>query len=290
MNQPFFPPSELILNPDGSVYHLNLKPEHIAETVIVVGDPDRVSKVSRHFDRIDHKVSKREFCTHVGVYKGKPLTVISSGIGTDNVEILMNELDALVNIDLQTRSPKSQYTSLQIIRIGTSGVLQPDIALGGHLATQWAIGLDALLCFYGIELAALAQALAQSVEQALSLPFTPYCSQGAEALLGRVGKEMIVGNTLTCCGFYAPQGRALRMPLRNPNFIEQIRGFSFKQIPDFRLTNFEMETAAYYIFGQTLGHQMLSCNALVANRATNLFHHNPEKCVDELIEKVLANL
>src|SRR5688572_18697132 len=193
------PESELILNPDGSVYHLNLLPEHISDTIITVGDPERVAKVSRHFDSIEVEVAKREFITHTGYYKGKRLTVISTGMGTDNIDILMNELDALVNIDLMTRVPVAEEDriSLKIIRIGTSGALQPTVPLGSHLASVYSVGLDSLMEFYPLVQTAQENAISDALKTALGVGFRPYCVQGSESLRQKVAFDMIPGNTLT---------------------------------------------------------------------------------------------
>ena len=283
------PASELILNPDGSVYHLNLLPEHISDTIITVGDPERVAKVSRHFNSIEVEVSKREFITHTGYYKGKRITVISTGMGTDNIDILMNELDALVNIDLMTRIPVADEDriSLKIIRIGTSGALQTTVPLGSHLASVYGVGLDSLMQFYPLEQTDLENAIAQGLKTALELPYAPYCVQGSEMLRQKLSFDMIPGNTLTCPGFYAPQGRVLRVPLKKTDLIETYHNFAHE---DFKLTNFEMETAGYYALGRLLGHEMLSLNAIVADRINHKFAENAEETVNDLILKVLDRI
>ena len=280
------PESELILNPDGSVYHLNLLPEHISETIITVGDPERVAKVSKYFDSIEVEVSKREFITHTGYYKGKRITVISTGMGTDNIDILMNELDALVNIDLLTRIPVAEEDriSLNIIRIGTSGALQTTVPLGSHLASVYGIGLDSLMEFYPLVQTAFENAISQGLKTALKLPYAPYCVQGSEKLRQKIAFDMIPGNTLTCPGFYAPQGRVLRVPLKNENLIQAYHHFAHE---DFKLTNFEMETAGYYSLGRLLGHEMLSLNAIVADRINHRFAENADEAINDLILKVL---
>ena len=283
------PASELILNPDGSVYHLNLLPEHISDTIITVGDPERVSKVSRHFNSIEVEVSKREFITHTGYYKGKRITVISTGMGTDNIDILMNELDALVNIDLMTRIPVADEDriSLKIIRIGTSGALQTTVPLGSHLASVYGVGLDSLMQFYPLEQTDLENAIAQGLKTALEWPYAPYCVQASEMLRQKLAFDMIPGNTLTCPGFYAPQGRVLRVPLKKTDLIETYHNFAHE---DFKLTNFEMETAGYYALGRLLGHEMLSLNAIVADRINHKFAENAEETVNDLILKVLDRI
>ena len=279
--------SELILNSDGSVYHLNLKPEHISDTIITVGDPGRVYRVSQYFDKIDFELNKREFITHTGRYKGKRITVMSTGMGTDNIEIVMTELDALVNIDLEKRVPKNKKASLNIIRLGTSGSLQQDVPLGSHLVSDYAIGLDTLMYFYKLENTELEKTIASEMERSMELPFTPYCVKGSSDLLQKIGFDMLKGNTVTCPGFYAPQGRELRLPLRMPKLMEHLNYFHYD---NFWLTNFEMETAGYYAMGRMLGHEILSVNAIIANRITNKFADDADKVVDDLIHKVLDRI
>jgi uridine phosphorylase len=278
--------ADLILNKDGSVYHLNLLPSHIADTVIAVGDPDRVEGVSKYFDKVEVRIQKREFVTHVGKLNGKSITVISTGMGTDNVEIFFTELDALVNIDLSTRLPKEKKRRLQVIRIGTSGSLQEDIPLDTHLITEYAVGLDTLMHFYNLEMDELEKGMAKDIQTKTSLPFTPYVVSGSPSLLQQFGGEMIVGNTVTTPGFYAPQGRMLRNSLRHPQLLEKLRSYSHEG-KTFRLTNFEMETAGYYSLARLLGHQAISVNAIVANRVKNTFSKEPGEVVDRLIKKVL---
>lgn len=276
------PASELIINSDGSIYHLHLKPEHLASTVFTVGDPDRVALVSRYFDQIDFKINKREFITHTGWKNGKRVTVISTGMGTDNIEILMTELDALVNVDLTTREIKTEKTSLQIIRIGTSGSMQADLPVGTLLASEVAIGMDTLMVYYP-ELAG-DQSLAKAVQTELELTFLPYQAAASSLLLGKLEKDFVKGVTLTCPGFYAPQGREVRL---KPRFDRMIERLSSLRIEDKRLTNFEMETAGYYAMGELLGHQMLSLNAIVANRPLKRFDSDADKTVDRLIQLAL---
>jgi uridine phosphorylase len=286
----FIPASELVLNPDGSVYHLHLLPEQIAQNIIVVGDPERVPQVSRFFDKIIHKVQKREFITHTGTYKGKPLSVISSGIGTDNVEILMTELDALVNIDLKKRELKEEHTTLNIIRIGTSGSLREEIPLGSHLASSYGIGLDSLMFFYDLPQKPLEKQVSELLRTQLSLSFEPYCTSGSEKLLEKFAPYFLQGVTVTCCGFYAPQGRSIRTQPKIPHLIYALNQFRLAENPNFHITNFEMETAAYYAMGRLLGHELLSLNAILANRITHEFHQQPEKVINELIEQTLSHL
>jgi uridine phosphorylase len=277
--------TDLVLNPDGSVYHLNLLPKHISDIIITVGDPGRVYSVSQYFDEVEFEMNKREFITHVGKYKGKRITVISTGIGPDNVEIVLTELDALTNIDLKTREPKSRKKKLKIIRIGTSGSLQEDIPVGSHLVSDYAVGLDNLLSFYDLPMDDVEAGLAHDIHRKTGLPFMPYVVRGSETLRDQIaGSDMIKGNTVTCPGFYAPQGRVLRLPIRFPNLLEDLNYF---HKGDFWLTNFEMETSAYYAFGKLMGHEVLSANAIIANRMKTKFSKDPHKIVDNLIKKVL---
>lgn len=279
--------SELIINKDGSVYHLNLKPEHIADTVITVGDPSRVHHVSKHFDKIEFEMNKREFITHVGHYKGKRITAISTGMGTDNIEIFFTELDALVNVDFKTREEKAEKKSLDIIRIGTSGGMQEDIPIGSHLASEYGLGLDTLMYFYKFPQGEFERTIIKKLKKEVKLPFKPYLSKASPKLMEKIGKGMIKGNTITSPGFYAPQGRKIRLDLRLPRLLEDLNCFHHE---GFWLTNFEMETAAYYALATMLGHEMLSVNAIIANRIKKKFSTNSQKVIDSLILKVLNRL
>jgi uridine phosphorylase len=279
--------TDLILNPDGSVYHLNLLPKHISDTIIAVGDPSRVYMVSQFFDEVEFEMNKREFITHVGKYKGKKITVISTGIGTDNVEIFFSELDALANIDLKTRELKTKKKKLKVVRIGTSGALQEDVAVGSHLVSDYAVGLDNLMNFYDLPMDDYEAGLAHDIQKKVGLPFMPYVAKGSETLRNQIGADMKVGNTVTCPGFYAPQGRELRVPIRFPKLLEDL---NYYHKGDFWLTNFEMETAGYYAMGRLLGHEVLSVNAIIANRIKNKFSKNPNKVIESLIEKVLDRI
>lgn len=278
--------TDLILNPDGSVYHLNLLPKHISDTVITVGDPSRVYMVSEFFDDVEFEMNKREFITHVGKYKGKRITVISTGIGTDNVEIFFTELDALVNVDLKTREPKARKKKLNVIRIGTSGALQEDIPVGEHLVSQYGVGFDNLMAFYNLPMNEYEQQIGHDIQATLKLPFTPYVVEGSTALRENIGAEMVTGNTITTPGFYAPQGRIVRLPIKYPKLLEDLNYYHHKA-SDFWFTNFEMETAGYYALARLLGHEALSVNAIIANRVKNKFAKDPHKVVHSLIEKVL---
>lgn len=282
-----FSETELIINPDGSVYHLSLRPKDISDKIIVVGDPGRVHRVSRHFDSVDFEMNKREFITHTGKYKGKRISVISSGMGTDNVEILMTELDALFNIDLAKRTPKQRKKKLQIIRVGTSGTIRDEIKIGSHLATEYAIGLDTILQFYEYKHRGIEKQIITKFREELDLHYTPYCFKGSIALFEKFKDCTIPGNTVTCPGFYAPQGRELRIPIRYKQIIEKMQYFHEE---DVWITNLEMETAGYYALGKLLGHEVLSLNAIMANRVKGQFSKNPNRVIDGLIKKVLERI
>jgi uridine phosphorylase len=284
---PKYTETDLILNKDGSVYHLNLLPKHISDTVIAVGDPSRVYMISQLFDEVEFEMNKREFITHVGRYNEKKITVISTGIGTDNIEIFFTELDALVNIDLKTREPKAKRKNLKVIRIGTSGALQEDIAVGSHLVSDYAVGFDNLMNFYDLPMDDFETGLAHDIQKKIGLPFMPYVARGSESLRKQLAFDMQVGNTVTCPGFYAPQGRELRVPIRFPKLLEDL---NYYHKGDFWLTNFEMETAAYYAMGRLLGHEVLSVNAIIANRMKNKFSKDHTKVVESLIEKVIDRI
>jgi uridine phosphorylase len=281
--------TDLILNEDGSVYHLNLLPKHISDTIITVGDPNRVFRVSQYFDDIEFEMNKREFITHVGTFKRKRITVISTGIGTDNVEIFFTELDALVNIDLKNREPKSRRKKLRVIRIGTSGALQEDIPLGSHLITDYAVGLDNLMAFYDLKMDDFEESIAQDIHTKTNLPFVPYVVKGSDSLRELIGEGMLVGNTVTTPGFFAPQGREIRIPIKYPKLLEDLNYYHNKS-SDFWLTNFEMETAGYYALARLLGHEAISVNAIIGNRVKNKFSKDPNKIIDSLIKKVLDRI
>ena len=286
------PESELIFNADGSMYHLNLLPEHISDTIITVGDPDRVALVSRYFDSIEIKVQRREFVTHTGYYRGKRITVISTGIGTDNMDIVLNELDALVNIDLLNRTVNEEKITLNIVRIGTSGALQENIPLGSHLVKEYAIGLDSLMQFYPLLQTGYETTICTALQETLALGYQPYCVRGSDILREQLGYDMVPGHTVTCPGFYAPQGRRLRVGLKIENMMEQLQRFNVveENIDGFSLTNFEMETAGFYALGRLLSHEVISLNAIIANRISHQFHPKPELVIDELIQKTLERL
>ena len=282
--------SELILNPDGSVYHLNLKPEHIAHDIIFVGDQNRVEKITQFFDSVEFSTQKREFKTQTGIYRGKRITVMSTGIGPDNIDIVMNELDALVNIDLETRKPKETLTSLNIIRIGTSGSLQADIPVDSFVMSTFGLGLDNMLRSYLID-----EISNQQIENDFiahtnwdakkGRPYVIACSETLEKIIE--SPQMHKGITATAGGFYGPQGRVLRLNIQDENLNNKMDNFTTNGT---RITNLEMETAAIYGLGTLLGHQCLSLNAIIANRASGTFSEDPYKAVDALIAYTLDKL
>ena len=282
--------SELILNPDGSVYHLNLKPENIAANIIFVGDQNRVPKIAMHFESIEFETQKREFRTITGSYKGKRFSVISTGIGPDNIDIVMNELDALVNIDLKTRTVKKEHTKLNIVRIGTSGSLQSDIPVDSFVLAKYGLGFDGLLHSYDCE-----QILEAEMEDAFikhtnwSLRKSrPYLVKGSELLIQKLNSDKVfIGVTATAGGFYGPQGRVLRLAIQDPSLNNKIDNFEFD---GYKVTNLEMETSAIYGLSKLLGHEACSMNAIIANRANGTFSEDPYKPVEELIIYTLNKL
>lgn len=282
--------SELILNPDGSVYHINLKPEHVATNVIFVGDPGRVDRIAKHFDQVEFSTQKREFRTTVGKLKGDRFTVISTGIGPDNIDIVLNELDALVNIDLNKRELKNDQSSLNIVRIGTSGSLQQDIPVDSMVLGKYGIGFEGLLHFYQAD-----DIFEKEMENAFidhtnypsnrSRPYIVKNDAQLEAKL--ISDEVFTGITATAGGFYGPQGRVLRLDLSTPEMNQKIESFRFK---DLWISNLEMETSAIYGLSRLLGHRAVSMNAIIANRANLTFSRDPYKAVDHLIEYTLNKL
>lgn len=280
-------PSELIINSRGAVYHINCRPEEIAHTIITVGDPDRVQEVSKHFDTVEFTNQHREFIAHTGTLQGKRLTAISTGIGPDNIDIVVNELDALVNIDFETRLIKNELTSLNIIRLGTSGSLQMDIPVDSFVASSHGLGIDNLLNFYRHDNNEEERQLIQAFLTQTQLQNTfslPYISTAGASLLKHFANGFHQGITVTCPGFYGPQGRVLRMGLTNPHLIDRLTEFNFG---NHRITNFEMETSAIYGMGRILGHQCLSLNAIVANRISKEFSKDGAKAVENLITTAL---
>jgi uridine phosphorylase len=280
--------SELILSGSGAIYHLGLRPEQLATTIITVGDPARVKEVSKYFDRVEHTSQHREFITHTGYTGRKRISVISTGIGTGNIDIVMNELDALANIDFKTRKIKEQKTTLSIIRLGTCGGLQPEIPVGSLVATTHAIGLDNLLHYYKYPTNPEEGYILDEFVRHSGLtgkPVMPYIAEGAIALRKHFTKGYLQGITATCPGFYAPQSRMLRLGAAYPNLMDALRSFKSR---DMRILNFEMETAALYGLGKVSGHHCLSVSAIVANRALNKFSTDVEKDVDNMIQQALS--
>ena len=283
--------SELILNPDGSIYHLNLRPEQVADTIILVGDPNRVPRVSAYFDTIEFSTQKREFCTHTGTYKGKRLTALSTGIGPDNIDIVINELDALFNIDLHTRKPKEQLTSLSIVRFGTSGSLQADIPVDSFVLSSHGLGMDNMLHAYkdapNVREIAMEEAFMAHTQWNTDKG-RPYIVGCGETLKQRLLTDKVFeGITGTAPGFYGPQGRMLRLPVQDPTLNDKLHSFNYK---GYRMTNLEMETSAIYGLSKLLGHQAVSLNAIIANRAAGTFTKDTKKVVEELIVYGLEQL
>ncbi len=279
--------SELIINKRGAIYHLNCRPEEIAGTIITVGDPDRVKEVSKYFDTVEVRNQHREFITHTGYIGKKRISCVSTGIGPDNIDIVMNELDALANIDLNTRTIKEKLSSLQIIRVGTSGSLQKEIPVDSWVASSHGLGLDNLMNYYlhnnNEEEKQLLQAFNTHTQMNTGVS-APYISNAGMNLLKHFVEGFHQGITVTCPGFYGPQGRVLRMGLTQPKLIDQLTSFTFGQ---HRISNFEMETAAIYGMGKVLGHQTVSLSAIVANRISKEFSKDGDAAVDQLIKKTL---
>ena len=281
--------ADLIINQDGSIYHLNLLPEDIADTVITVGDPERVSEVSNYFDRIELKKGKREFITHTGYLGLKRITVISTGIGTDNIDIVMNELDALVNIDFKTRLVKESLKSLNIIRIGTSGAVQDDTPVGSIMVSEFGLGLDALMHYYLQDISGDEHMLLDAVKSHFHHlnGVSPYITAADRSLLDTIGKGLDRGITVTAPGFYAPQGRELRARNAFPDLITVLRTFTSGR---YRITNLEMETAGIYALAKSLGHKALSVNAILASRVRFEFSKDPAKIIDKAIRLVMGRI
>jgi len=280
--------SELILNADGSIYHLNLLPDDLASTIIFVGDPDRVGSVSKYFDTIEIRKGKREFITHTGTLRNKRISVISTGIGTDNIDIVFNEIDALANIDFDTRTLKRNLTSLDIIRIGTSGSIQGDIKMGTILASEFAIGFDALMQYYIKSYSPQELEIQSAIQKEFSsLSFKPYVGRASSELIERIAKELPKGITMTAPGFYAPQGRSVRSMNVYPDLIQRVNAF---KINGRLITNLEMETAGIYALANMFGHRALSINAILASRVNEAFSSNPNEIIDQAIRYVLDRL
>ena len=290
MSRDIIPDSELVLNSDGSVYHLNLKEEHVADTMLLVGDLGRVKQVSQFFDEIEFQNQNREFKTHTGTYKGKRISVMSTGIGADNIDIVMNELDAVVNIDLQKRLHKSERKSLNIVRIGTSGGLQEDIPVGSFVVSEYGLGFDGLIYYYDYPFDEKEKELTDKINEHLQWNprlSEPYITKGSNFLIEKIGHDMIKGITATAPGFYGPQGRRLYIKLSDNTINERLQSFSHNNN---RVVNFEMETSALYGLGKLLGHNCCTCNLIIANRPRKEFSENYQEMVNRLIKTVLDRL
>lgn len=283
------PDSELIINPDGSIFHLHLLPEQLAHTVILVGDPGRVEMVSGNFDKIEHKVSNREFVTHTGYYNKTRFSVVSTGIGTDNIDIVINELDALVNIDLINRTPKPEHTALRLIRIGTSGALQANIDVDSFVLSEYGLGMDGLLHFYKhnfTEEEVLLQEFIQQTQWQSPLNH-PYLVKSSITLFNLLKEGMNTGITATACGFYGPQGRKLRLNTAISDLNEKLTCFKYK---DKQITNFEMETSALLGLSKILGHEAITACAIIANRIKKEYSKDYKITVDKLVKIILQRL
>jgi uridine phosphorylase len=279
--------SELILNERGAVYHLNLRPEELASTIIVVGDPDRVPVVSKHFDKLEFKLQHREFITHTGTLGKKRISVLSTGIGTDNIDIVVNELDALANIDFASRTIRDNLSRLTIIRVGTCGSLQLEIPVDDFVTSTHGIGIDNLLNFYRHAQNEEEKQLLHSfvTQTQLHNRFSnPYIASASGSLMKNFVDGFRLGITVTCPGFYGPQGRILRLGLSNPDLVNRLTQFQYGQ---HRIANFEMETSALYGLCNLLGHHCLSLNAVVANRVRNEFSKNPGATVEKLVQQAV---
>jgi len=289
MNQPI-PASQLVLNNEGAIYHLNLHPDQLADNVIMVGDPGRVDMIASFFDKIEVERQNRELITRTGWFNGERVTVLSTGMGTDNLDIVMNELDALANIDLKTRMPKETHRSLNLIRIGTCGALQPDIEPGNNVATRYAIGLDGLLYFYEkhkeVNEIAMRDAFIKQMDYPKDLPM-PYVVEGSKALFDKLAEGYYQGVTATAPGFYGPQGRTLRMRLSYPENNRKIEEFEYQ---GWRVCNFEMESSALYGLGKMMGHNCLTVCVAIANRVTEKFTTDYHPYVRKLVENTLERL
>lgn len=281
--------SELVLNNDGSVYHLKLKPEHISDTILVVGDQGRVETISKHFTNIECRIQNREFVTHTGTYNGKRITALSTGIGTDNIDIVVNELDALMNIDLEKRTIRDNLKTLNIVRLGTSGALQGDIPVDNFVMSEFGLGFDGLMNFYRtgkIYEDAMADAFIKHMNWSSKLA-RPYIVKGSEILMKKLGDGLFKGITATASGFYGPQGRQLRIEPIDPEMNDKMQTFSFS---GHRITNFEMETSALYGLGAVLGHNTLTICCIIANRVIKQFSKDYKKGVEQMVQLVLDRI
>lgn len=293
MQKFIIPESELIINPDGSAFHLHVKPQDISSKLVICGDPERVDKISSYFDSIEVSVQSREFHTVTGTYHGKRITALSHGIGGDNIEIVMNELDALVNIDFETRTAKDEHTTLEVVRIGTSGGLQDDTPIGSYVAAEYAIGFDGVLHFYAdtdrVSDKAFEEALIMGLDWKIQ-GLTPYVIHAPEDFMNKIigsNQNIIKGATIACNGFYAPQGRRLRGKLADPTLNNKIINFEYKK---HRITNFEMESAALAGLGAILGHKVLTICTIIAGRKSETMQTQYKDSLEDLIITVLNNI
>ena len=280
--------TELILTPENKIYHLNLSKDEIANDIILVGDPDRVSVISNKFESIEHKIQNREFVTHTGILNGKRISVIATGIGPDNIDIVVNELDALVNIDFKTRTINKKKKTLNLIRLGTSGALQKDIEVDSFLVSSFGLGLDNIAHFYESE-EIIEQDMSSKYKQHANWPenlSNPYIVKASDNLLS-LFPDVKKGITATAPGFYGPQGRTLRLNPYISNLHEKMESFNYKKN---RITNFEMETSALYYLGKSLGHNTLTICAIIANRLTKEYSKDYKKTVEKMIDLVLKRI
>jgi uridine phosphorylase len=285
-----YPASELVLNKNGKVYHLGLSPENISTKIILVGDQDRVALISSFFDSIEHRSNHREFVCHTGMYEGKRITVLSTGIGTDNIDIVVNELDALANIDLDNRRDKEIHTSLSMIRIGTCGILQPQIPVHGYILSTHAFGLDNIPHFYKVHFTPEEHEIEKALRAHLNLPIAiqPYLVAANSDLVDALRSDLTFeGITITSSGFYAPQGRKLRLELATDSLNERLTSF---RKSSHKVTNFEMESSALFILGRSLGHRCATICLGVANRPNLEFSKGYETEMNELIQYVLKRI
>jgi len=285
-----FLPSELVLTPEGGVYHLGIRPVDLAHKIIIVGDQDRVETVSNYFDSISHKSQHREFACHTGIYKGKDISVISTGIGTDNIDIVLNELDSLVNIDLETRTVKKEKTTLEIVRVGTCGILQDEIPVDSFILSTHAMGIDNVGHFYELDKNPETEKLLHEIKSQVSLPkeIIPYITPASEKINQRLrSPDIKEGITITSSGFYGPQGRKLRLPLTAPNMLDSFHDFEFES---FRFSNLEMECSALFALSSSLGHEATAICLGLANRRKKEFTKNYSTKILELIEYVLEKI
>lgn len=286
-----FPPSELIVNADGSIFHLHLKPEQLADKIILVGDPGRVESVAAYFDTQECEISNREFKTITGAYKGKRISVISTGIGTDNIDIVVNELDALANIDLQNRVERAEKKQLTLVRIGTSGGMQPEIPLGSYLISEKSIGFDGMLNFYAGRDSVCDLDFEVAMKQHLNWHprlASPYVVDADSELVKQIGKDdMLRGVTISANGFYGPQGRELRLSLADPELNNKIESFKYKE---FKITNYEMEGSAIAGLSKLMGHKAMTVCCIIANRRVEAANTDYKPFIEGLIKKVLDRI